>query len=153
MNRLPATTTMLRSSLPALRPMLRPSYSLTLRSAALYHTRSPFASLSSSNSSSSSLFSSFHDQKRSYGGGAAPLTEADVSERVLNVVRNFHKVKGEVNPKSHFVNDLGLDSLDTVELVLAIEDEFAIEIPEAEADKMQTCQDAVNYLLTNPHAK
>lgn len=54
---------------------------------------------------------------------------------------------------SHFVNDLGLDSLDTVELVMAFEDEFAIEIPDAEAEKILTCDDAVAYLSNNVHAK
>jgi len=44
-------------------------------------------------------------------------------------------------------------SLDTVELVLALEDEFCLDIPEAEADKIQTVEDAVSYLVTNPAAK
>lgn len=65
---------------------------------------------------------------------------------------------GQVQPEkvsaaSHFVNDLGLDSLDTVELVMAFEDEFAIEIPDADAEKILSCGDAVEYLASNTHAK
>lgn len=54
---------------------------------------------------------------------------------------------------SHFVNDLGLDSLDTVELVMAFEDEFAIEISDADAEKILSCSDAVEYLANNIHVK
>lgn len=59
----------------------------------------------------------------------------------------------KVSETSHFVNDLGLDSLDTVELVMALEDEFSIEIPDADAEKIFTCTDAVEYLSNNVHAK
>jgi NADH dehydrogenase (ubiquinone) 1 alpha/beta subcomplex 1, acyl-carrier protein len=60
---------------------------------------------------------------------------------------------GVVGPKSHFVNDLGLDSLDTVELVMAIEDEFAIEIPDRDAEGILTVEDAVKYISSNVNAK
>ena len=49
--------------------------------------------------------------------------------------------------------DLGLDSLDAVEVVMAIEDEFAIEIPDAEADKILSVEDAVKYIAAHPQAK
>ena len=52
----------------------------------------------------------------------------------------------EVVPEASFINDLGADSLGTVELVLAFEKEFGIEIPEDDAEKMTTVGDAVNYL-------
>lgn len=70
----------------------------------------------------------------------------------------FWSLHGQVQPDkvtatSHFVNDLGLDSLDTVELVMAFEDEFTLEIPDADAEKILTCDDAVKYLSNHAHAK
>lgn len=52
----------------------------------------------------------------------------------------------QVKPESSFVDDLGADSLDTVELVMAFEEKFNIEIPDEDAEKMKTVGDAVNYL-------
>ena len=54
---------------------------------------------------------------------------------------------------SHFVNDLGLDSLDTVEVVMAFEEEFGLEIPDKDADKILTCTDAIQYISSHPNAK
>ena len=85
----------------------------------------------------------------------ASLEQKEVTDRVLNVVKNFHKVGRvkEVGENTHFANDLGLDSLDTVEIVMAFEDEFCIDIPDAEADRIQSTGDAIKYILTNPQAK
>jgi NADH dehydrogenase (ubiquinone) 1 alpha/beta subcomplex 1, acyl-carrier protein len=58
-----------------------------------------------------------------------------------------------VAPTSSFQKDLGLDSLDTVELVMAIEEEFAIEIPDSEADKILSCGDAISFISTHPMAR
>lgn len=52
-----------------------------------------------------------------------------------------------------FQSDLGLDSLDEVELVMAIEEEFAVEIPDADADKIKSTSDAIDYIASNPRAK
>ena len=52
----------------------------------------------------------------------------------------------EVTPDASFVDDLGADSLDTVELVMAFEEEFDIEIPDEEAEKIATVQDAISYI-------
>lgn len=77
------------------------------------------------------------------------LDPAEVERRVLYVVKNFYRLKDgsiPVTPTSHFFNDLGLDSLDTVELTMAFEDEFAIEIPDADAEKILSIEDAIKYI-------
>lgn len=93
-------------------------------------------------------------QTRFYSAGHHKLSESEVTERVLNVVKGFEKVDpAKVSAKSHFLNDLGLDSLDAVEVVMALEEEFVIEIPDSEAEKIQSVADAVNYIVTHPQAK
>jgi acyl carrier protein len=57
--------------------------------------------------------------------------------------------EGEIKPGSSFVEDLGADSLDIVELVMAMEEEFEVEIPDEEAERIKTVQDAVNYVTTH----
>ncbi|KAL3817538.1 hypothetical protein ACHAXA_003711 [Cyclostephanos tholiformis] len=82
------------------------------------------------------------------------LPPAEVQERILNVIKNFDKIDpAKVQPTSKFGDDLGLDSLDAVEVVMAIEDEFAIEIPDAEADRIGSVSDAVEYVSAHPMAK
>ena len=54
--------------------------------------------------------------------------------------------EGEVTPEASFIDDLGADSLDTVELIMAFEEEFGLEIPDDEAEKLTTVGDALNYL-------
>ncbi len=54
--------------------------------------------------------------------------------------------EGQVKPEASFIDDLGADSLDTVELVMAFEEKFDIEIPDEDAEKMRTVGDAVKYL-------
>ena len=86
--------------------------------------------------------------------GAYLLDRADVLSRVTEVVKNFEKVDAEkVTAESHFINDLGLDSLDVVEVVMALEQEFVLDIPDHEAEKIQSIPDAVDYLASNPMAK
>jgi NADH dehydrogenase (ubiquinone) 1 alpha/beta subcomplex 1 len=58
-----------------------------------------------------------------------------------------------VKPSSAFQSELGLDSLDTVEVVMAFEEEFSIEIPDSEADKILSVSDAIEYLAAHPSAK
>lgn len=59
----------------------------------------------------------------------------------------------QVTPNCNFQKDLGLDSLDTVEVVMAFEEEFAVEIPDVEADKILSTADAIEYLAAHPQAK
>lgn len=54
--------------------------------------------------------------------------------------------KDQVTPETSFINDLGADSLDTVELVMELEDAFDMSIPDEDAEKMQTVGDAINYI-------
>jgi acyl carrier protein len=57
--------------------------------------------------------------------------------------------KDDVNPESSFVEDLGADSLDTVELVMALEEEFEVEIPDDQAEEITTIQTAVEWIESN----
>lgn len=77
-------------------------------------------------------------------------TTTEVFERVKKViVEQLSCDAGEVKPEASFTQDLGADSLDTVELVMAFEEEFDTEIPDEEAEKIQTVQDAVSYIEKN----
>ena len=77
---------------------------------------------------------------------------AGVEERVKQIiVEQLGVDEAEVTPKASFVDDLGADSLDTVELVMAFEEAFEIEIPDEDAEKIRTVQDAVTYI--DQHAK
>ena len=72
---------------------------------------------------------------------------SNVLERVKKVIVDQLSVdEAQVVETASFTTDLGADSLDTVELVMAFEEEFGIEIPDEEAEKIQTVQDAVNYI-------
>ena len=72
---------------------------------------------------------------------------SDVLERVKKVVVEQLSVdESIVTPEASFTADLGADSLDTVELVMAFEEEFGCEIPDEEAEKIATVQDAVDYI-------
>ena len=72
---------------------------------------------------------------------------AEVFEKVKKIVSEQLGVdEAEVKPEASFANDLGADSLDTVELVMALEEEFSIEIPDEAAESIGTVQDAVNFI-------
>jgi acyl carrier protein len=72
---------------------------------------------------------------------------ASVDERVKQIiVEQLGVDEGEVTPTASFVDDLGADSLDTVELVMAFEEAFGIEIPDEDAEKIATVKDAVEYI-------
>jgi acyl carrier protein len=70
-----------------------------------------------------------------------------LEERVTNIIVSHLNVsQEEVIPEASFVDDLGADSLDIVELVMAMEEEFDVEIPDEDAEKIQTIGDAIAYL-------
>ena len=72
---------------------------------------------------------------------------SDIAERVRKIVAEHLGVdEGKVVPEAKFVDDLGADSLDTVELVMAFEEEFGIEIPDDAAEKIETVGDAIRYI-------
>ncbi|GMH11411.1 hypothetical protein Nepgr_013252 [Nepenthes gracilis] len=82
------------------------------------------------------------------------LEKSEVADRVISVVKNFQKIDPvKVTPNSHFQNDLGLDSLDTVEVVMALEEEFGFEIPDNEADKINSVNLALDFIPSHPQAK
>ena len=77
---------------------------------------------------------------------------AGVEEKVKQViVEQLGVDEAEVTPNAHFIDDLGADSLDIVELVMALEETFEIQIPDEEAEKIHTVKDAVDYIQS--HAK
>ncbi|KAF9668664.1 hypothetical protein SADUNF_Sadunf14G0027200 [Salix dunnii] len=79
------------------------------------------------------------------------LTKEEVADRVLSVIKSFPKVDpSRVTPEVHFQKDLGLDSLDNVEIVMALEEEFKLEIPDKEADKIDSCNLAIEYIHNHP---
>jgi acyl carrier protein len=75
---------------------------------------------------------------------------ADIEQKVKDIIINELGVEAEkVTREASFVEDLGADSLDTVELVMAFEEEFGMEIPDEQAEKLQTVGDAIDYIQNN----
>lgn len=78
------------------------------------------------------------------------MADESVLDRVIEIVAEQMGVdKEQVNDTTSFVNDLGADSLDQVELVMLFEDEFKLDIPDEDAEKIQTIGDAVKYIEEN----
>ncbi len=75
---------------------------------------------------------------------------SEVQKKVIAIiVEQLGIEEGEVKEESNFIDDLGADSLDTVELVMDLEEQFNITIPEEEQEKLSTVQDAIDYLETH----
>jgi acyl carrier protein len=71
----------------------------------------------------------------------------DSQQKVIDLIVDQLGVDADnVTPEAHFIDDLGADSLDTVELVMAFEEEFDIEIPDEDAEKLETVGNAIDYL-------
>jgi acyl carrier protein len=81
------------------------------------------------------------------------LDATEVEQKVREIICEKLSVKPEqVTPATSFVNDLGADSLDTVELVMEFEDKFDMQIPDEEAEKIQTVGEAIKYILDHQKA-
>ncbi|AFY83160.1 acyl carrier protein [Oscillatoria acuminata] len=82
------------------------------------------------------------------------MSQEDIFSQVKKIVTDQLEVEGDkVTPSASFAEDLGADSLDTVELVMALEEAFDIEIPDEAAEKITTVQEAVNYIESQVAAK
>ena len=78
------------------------------------------------------------------------MSVENVQERVKNIIVEQLGVEADqVKPEAQFVNDLGADSLHTVELIMALEEEFDIEIPDEKAEKIKTVGEAIDYIEQN----
>lgn len=74
----------------------------------------------------------------------------NIEQRVISVIAEQLSVdESQVKPEAHFIDDLGADSLDLVELVMSLEKEFDCEIPDEEAEKITTVQTAIDYVKSN----
>ena len=83
--------------------------------------------------------------------GEEKLNKSQIEEKVLEIVRNFDRVKEnpakpKVTLESHLAKDLGLDSLDQVEIIVQLEDAFGYEIPDSDYEKLLSPNEIVNYL-------
>ena len=98
-------------------------------------------------------------QKRWASGVAAPpagglqfLPVEEVTQRVLSTIQAFDKVTKTVGKQDHFTNDLGLDSLDVVEMVMALEEQFGIDMSNQDAEKIHSVQDAIDFFCKHPQS-
>lgn len=77
----------------------------------------------------------------------------ELEKQVVTLISKSLKIEEDkVKPECSFIDDLGADSLDIVELVMAMEDEFQIDIPDKDAESIKTVQDAINYIKQNKGA-
>ena len=75
---------------------------------------------------------------------------AEIKDKVYDIIVSKMGVnKDQIKPESKFADDLGADSLDTVELIMELENEFDIQIPDEDAEKISTVQQAIDYIASN----
>ena len=78
------------------------------------------------------------------------MAQTSIEGKVKSIIADQLGVgEDEIKPESSFIEDLGADSLDIVELVMAMEEEFEVEIPDEEAENIKTVGDAINYINTH----
>jgi acyl carrier protein len=81
------------------------------------------------------------------------MADADIQEKVKGIiVDQLGVTEDQVTPEAKFIEDLGADSLDTVELVMAFEDEFGISVPDDEAEKLTSVGEVLSYIETKKNA-
>ena len=137
----PATRVLLRSAAPP----LSTATATTLRTATRIGL-SPVATPS---------FTASNFTSRLYSTEGSKLSREEVTKRVSSVIKAFNKDNSattEITDSTSFQKDLGLDSLDTVELLVAIEEEFDIEMPDKVADELKTVGETIQYIVSNPEA-
>lgn len=82
--------------------------------------------------------------------GSSLMSTSVIETKVKGIIADQLGVgEDEIKPESSFIEDLGADSLDIVELVMAMEEEFEVEIPDEEAENIKTVGDAINYITTH----
>ena len=83
-------------------------------------------------------------------GGELIMSSEEIFEKIKNIIIEQLQVsETAITEEASFIDDLGADSLDLVELIMALEEEFGIEIPDADAEKVVTVGDVVNYIKEN----
>ena len=81
------------------------------------------------------------------------MTQEEILTKIKDLVSKQLSIdEKEITPEASFIEDLGADSLDTVELIMALEEEFDIEIPDEEAEKIKSVQNVIDYILAHPGA-
>jgi acyl carrier protein len=74
---------------------------------------------------------------------------SEIEQKVKSIVAKQLNIQDEIKPENSFVDDLGADSLDVVELVMAFEEEFSVDIPDDKAENIKTVADAIKYIQDN----
>ncbi|KAG0197143.1 hypothetical protein BGX28_009352 [Mortierella sp. GBA30] len=122
-----------------------------MRPASAIYRNTAIAALSRNAVSSPARTAFALNMARSYA--SAGLSRETIEKRVLDILAGFNKVdSNKISLQANFNSDLGLDSLDTVEVVMAIEEEFSIEIPDKDADEIKSAAQAVEYVAKRDDA-
>ncbi|OQR75189.1 acyl carrier protein [Tropilaelaps mercedesae] len=120
-------------------PCLTAARHLAASTSCLQHRRSHFLAATANHSRPQTSLRDYSSKP--------PLTLQIIQDRVMLVLKLYDKIDADkLRVESHLVNDMGLDSLDCVEVIMAIEDEFGFEIPDQDAEKLLRVADIVRYV-------